>query len=444
MYSRRDQVQAHSFLVGRLVSAVLRVDPDALDRPLRRTVVGLFGGTAVAGLVVVVVLVIGLLSPGGKDTWREPGALIVDEDTGSRYLMHEGKLRPVLNYASARLLLGANPKVATVATADLAGVPQGGPVGIMGAPDTLPGAGGPPRAWTVCAMSTPDGPGVTLAVTADGQSIPATDGALLVRAPNGATHLAWRDRRMRVTATWVPTALGLDPGSAVPVTESWLNALPAGPDLGSPKVERGGEGQVIAGKTTTIGQLLQVPEAVVGDRFYLVQRGGLLPVSATVAALLVADPASTEPPRQVTASALAAATMLPTPDWQNALPAELPEPMEMGNGTPCVRWAGEKAEVVVAPRRDGEPDPAVQGAGRDNRTADRVQVAPGAGLLVRTRPAPGVPGAGMYLVTDAGTKFPVASGDAAAALGQPADSAAQVPADLLALLPTGPVLDKLA
>ncbi|GAA3057088.1 type VII secretion protein EccB [Actinokineospora globicatena] len=444
MYSRRDQVQAHSFLVGRLVSAVLRVDPDALDRPLRRSVVGLFGGTAVAGLVLVVLLVIGLLSPGGGDAWREPGALIVAEDTGSRYVMVEGRLRPVLNYASARLLLGAAPKVATVDSADLAGMPQGGPVGIMGAPDTLPAAGGAPRAWTVCSMSTPDGPAVALALTADGRQVPVADGALLVRTPNGSTYLVWRERRMRIAENWVPTALGLNPSTAVRVTESWLNALPAGPDLGSPKVQRGGDGPVIAGRPTTIGLLIQVPEAVVGDRFYLVQPGGLLPVSATVAALLVADPAAVEPPRQVTGSALAASTMLPALDWQGALPPEPPTQLELGDGAPCVRWAGDKAEVVVGPKVGGNPDPAVQGAVRDNRTADRVLVAPGAGLLVRTRPAPGVPGAGLYLVTDAGTKFPVASGDAAAALGQPADSAAQVPADLIALLPTGPVLDKIA
>ncbi|PPK70912.1 type VII secretion protein EccB [Actinokineospora auranticolor] len=443
MYSRRDQVQAHSFLVGRLVSAVLRVDPDAVDRPLRRTVVGLAGGTAVAGLVLIVVLVVGLLSPGGATAWRQPGTLVVDEDTGSRYLMVDGRLRPVLNYASARLMLGKDPKVATVDTADLAGVPQGGPIGIMGAPDSLPAAGGPVRRWAVCAMSTTDGPGVALAIGTTPDPVPAADGALLVRAPDGATHLAWRDRRMRVTATWVPAALGLDPGTAVPVTESWLNALPAGPDLGPPKVRRGGEGPTIAGRPTAVGQLIQVPEAVVGRKFYLAQPTGLLPVTDTVAALLVADPAAEEPPRQVTASAVAEATLLPAPDWQTAMPAELPAPLDLAGGTPCVRWDGDSAELVVRGKIGGERAPDTQGAERDTRTADRVEVEPGAGTLVRTRPAPGVPGAGMYLVTDAGTKYPVASADAATALGHPADTAAQVPADLIALLPTGPVLDRI-
>ncbi|GLZ38937.1 type VII secretion protein EccB [Actinokineospora sp. NBRC 105648] len=462
MYSRRDQVQAHSFLVGRLTSAVLRVDPDALDRPLRRTVVGLAGGTAVAGLVLVVVLVVGLLSPKSGGAWREPGTLVVDEDTGSRYLFVEGKLRPVLNYASARLLVGGGPKVAAVGTADLKGVPQGGPIGIMGAPDSLPTGGGA-RAWTVCSMSTPDGPGVALALTADvpgspapaapapqpaagsaaQPASPAAEGALLVRAPDGSTHLAWHDRRMRVTATWVPAALGLDPATVVPVTASWLNTLPAGPDLGSPDVRRGGAGPVIGGAPTVVGQLLEVPESVVGRKFYLVEAGGLVPLTDTVAALLVADPATPEPPRRVTASALANVPLHPVPDWQSATPAALPTPLELDGGAPCVRWTGESAEVIAGPQITAGRGPATQAVVRDARTADRVEVAPGAGLLVRTRPAPGVPGAGLYLVTDAGTKFPVASGDAAAALGTPADTATPVPADLIALLPTGPVLDRI-
>jgi hypothetical protein len=46
----------------------------------------------------------------------------------------------------------------------------------------------------------------------------------------------------------------------------------------------------------------------------------------------------------------------------------------------------------------------------------------------------------MYLVTEDGAKFPVANDAAASALGYSSSTAVAVPADLLALLPTGPVL----
>ena len=61
-------------------------------------------------------------------------------------------------------------------------------------------------------------------------------------------------------------------------------------------------------------------------------------------------------------------------------------------------------------------------------------------MLARTLPAPGVPGAGLYLVVDSGAKYPLDGDAAAKALGYPPDRAATVPADLLAMLPTGPVL----
>src|SRR5689334_12232490 len=115
MYSRRDQADAHSFLVGRLVAAVLRTDPDAPDRPLRRTSAGMLGGVVVAVLVVAVIVVIGLFTDiGSGNSWRKPGTLIVDKGTGNRYLLVGDQLHPVLNYASARLLVHGDPAVATV------------------------------------------------------------------------------------------------------------------------------------------------------------------------------------------------------------------------------------------------------------------------------------------------------------------------------------------
>jgi hypothetical protein len=97
------------------------------------------------------------------------------------------------------------------------------------------------------------------------------------------------------------------------------------------------------------------------------------------------------------------------------------------------------ANAVSAPVSKAAPG----GLADSGRVADAVQVAPRAGLLARTLPAPGAPGRGLYLVTEEGAKFPVASETAATALGYAVSSAVPVPADLLALLPTGPVLNVL-
>lgn len=75
------------------------------------------------------------------------------------------------------------------------------------------------------------------------------------------------------------------------------------------------------------------------------------------------------------------------------------------------------------------------------RNASLVRVAPDGGALVRPQAAPGVSGNSLFLVTDAGVKFPVPSASTLLALGYRAGRAAGMPAALLGLLPTGPALD---
>ncbi|OLF17631.1 type VII secretion protein EccB [Actinophytocola xanthii] len=443
MYGRREQVEAHSFLVSRIIAAVLRTDPDAPARPLRRTTSGLLGGIGIALLVVAITLIVTLFFGGGSDKWREPGTLIVDEDSGNRYLLVDGRLRPVLNYASARLLVEGEPPVATVSGDDLADTPQGAPIGIPGAPDSVPSANASAQPWTVCSGVPEDGEnaaavGVTVGAAA-GVTAFGADEAVLVRV-GGQQYLAWQGTRLRLTAEWVPRALGLDPDAAIPVDSAWLNTLPAGPDLGSPPVVHGGPGPAVAGQDTTLGQLVSVPDAV-GDKAFVVAESGLMPVSTTVATLLGADPdLDLAPTITLTPAELAAERVLAAPVWQAELPPRPPSAMDTSVRVPCVRWESDRVALVSA---EGLAGVAVNGEGltRDGRVADRVEVVPGAGVIARTRPAPGVPGAGVYLITETGAKFPVADGAAAEALGLSLESAELVPAELLALLPTGPVLE---
>jgi hypothetical protein len=146
MRSRRDQVQAHAYMVGRLTCALVHAEPDAPETPMRRTTLGSFGGLVIGAILVAVFLVWGLILPGGKAGALTSGTLIVASQTGSRYLYLGGVLSPVLNWASARLLLGGQPKVQMVRDSALADVPQGPPLGIVGAPDALPPA--PARRWS--------------------------------------------------------------------------------------------------------------------------------------------------------------------------------------------------------------------------------------------------------------------------------------------------------
>jgi type VII secretion protein EccB len=461
MHSRRDQVEAHSFVNSRLRSALVRAEPDAPRGPLRRTPVALVIGAVLGGLAIAGIAVLSLLQPGGGSAWRKPGALIVERETGNRYVLSDGRLRPVLNYASARLLLRDRMTVASTSAKSLAAMPRGGQIGIVGAPDTLPPGNAADQPWLVCATPPDDSdgagqPGVTILL---GPSLPrpaaGPDEAALVRTPDGTVYLAEDGRRMRLTAPWVRRALGVDGSQPRPVRSSWTGALPAGPDLGTLPIDgRGHTGPTVDGKPTRVGQVFMASTPGTRDRPYLVTSGGLMPVNETAIALVLGDPATAVAydgtgarVLPLSPTALATTPIVDSAQWVTDLPP-LPATLatDGGDRIPCVlvdtvdRTA--KATVVSLPA------PAVSGAGpvdapgllRDSLTADRVAVTPGGGMLARTLPATGVPGTGLYLVVDSGAKYPVDGDAAAAALGYPSAAAAAIPAGLLAQLPTGPVL----
>src|SRR5262245_46492210 len=120
---------------------MLNTEPDARFSPLRRFSVGTIIGVLVGVVVVVGFGVFGIISPGGSTSWRTPGALIIEKETGARYVYVDAVLRPVLNYTSARLIVGGEPAVVRVSRGSLQSAPRGLPVGIPSAPDALPNLG---------------------------------------------------------------------------------------------------------------------------------------------------------------------------------------------------------------------------------------------------------------------------------------------------------------
>jgi type VII secretion protein EccB len=295
MQSRRDQVQAHLFVMSRLGAGMLRGEPDALDLPTRRTTRGVRTGLFVAVLIALVMGLYGAIKPGGATGWAKPGTLVVVKETGARYLFVGGQLRPVLNQASARLVAGEKMTVSQVSVNSVQAAPRGGPVGIVGAPDGLPTksrlADG---AWLVCGLLTRTSSGeaapvLSVAVGAGrpGQALSPEQG-LLVATADGARYVLWQGKRLRLnTAEGAGTALGYGTAAPFPVAPSFLNSLPSGPDLSPPEIPgRGKNGPALAARRTRVGQLFTGPG---GEPYVLTQRG-LAPLSQTLFELLRGDP----------------------------------------------------------------------------------------------------------------------------------------------------------
>ncbi|NJQ02990.1 type VII secretion protein EccB [Streptomyces zingiberis] len=470
MQNKRDQVQAHMFLMGRLTSGMLRADPDAPESPQGRTNRGVAIGIIIALLVAGGAFVLGLFNPGKQDSWQTSGNLIVDKGTGARYLYLDGRLRPVRNYASAKLLAGADLATTTVSSASLKDTPRGTPIGIGGAPDELPAAGdlsGDP--WQVCA--TPAEPGVaadrtkavtTLAVAheSDGDQL-ADDEGLLAAGPDGTGYLLWQGSRLRLDRkSGAPEALGYASVDPVPVSAAFLNALPAGPDLAAPNVPgRGTPGPRLDGRETTVGQVFELAVPGAGERHYVLREDGLAPLTATELALVLADPKTRADayggasPAPVTLSSEGLKGALAPGESRTKGPGESPQspPKAVTVGddrSPCARISpGDKKGVHVDVTLTSTPGlgPVAQHASGAAAAAclpvDRITVPPGRGALVRAvGAAGGKVGSTVYLVTETGVKYRLAGTTAVEALGYKDATPREMPLLMLAMLPSGPDL----
>lgn len=443
MQSRRDQVQAQAYVRSRMINALVVADPDVADSPHRPLGTGTFGGLLVAALVTVGCTIYGFVRPGGATTWQTPGSLIVEKETGSRYVFTGDRLRPVLNYASARLLLGADASVVSVSQSSLGSVPHGQPVGIPGAPDALPAPGGAAgQVWTVCASVAVDRGGdtvtaTTLAVTAaTGSAAALGPGEGVLVTSGDRDYLLWNGKRSRLAEEWMAKVIGAG-APAVPVSAAFLRAVPAGPDVTVPDPGAPGEVPAVGGRPRETGDLFTVRAEGVADRYYQLRAGGL--VALTPFAYALAAAASSSPGEALGLDALASVPVAPAA--ATGLPVAMPRiaaALPTGRAW-CVR-RGPAGVAIVADRPGTARDAVTDGLGvtRTDRTADAVSVAAGGGgLFAAGRPGQAV-GSSRYLVTDAGVKYPVPSADAAQRLGY--DTPAAAPPELLDLLPTGPQL----
>jgi len=438
MQSRRDQVQAQSYVLGRLNSALVSGEPDGLENPSRRTITGGISGILVAAIVVVGFAAYGFFRPGGASSWRKPGVLIVEKETGTRYLYAQDRLWPVLNYASVRMEMGADPKVVSVSRRSLGDVPHGQPVGIVGAPDALPSAAGlVGLSWTVC----PRGATVTVGIRPSGTAPIGTDRAMAVRS-GGQLFLLIGGQRRRVPDPKVARVLGFD-RDPVEVRSSWLDLVPAGSDIIAFRPRgSGGPGPDLAGQPSVIGRLYVARGANSPDRYYVMRDDGLSPLTATGYTIMAVGDGVGEPV-EIGPGAVAQTPLSEVNPFYSDLPADPPQAVQDSHVW-CARWLPGGGFDLVGAEPAPEPAAIVRdapGVVRTTRTASAVSVTAGAGGLVRVARGGSAPGGGYLLVTDAGVKYPLAGPEVAQALGYPPGTAAPMPPELLDVLPTGPVLD---
>ncbi|WP_328463791.1 type VII secretion protein EccB [Actinoplanes sp. NBC_00393] len=428
MPSRQDELHSYQFSMQRVVAALVTHDPDPQRSPMRRAGTTALIGVLLAALILGGTAAYGLFTGHTMTEPTDPDAVLLEKGTGARYvyLPTDGRLHPILNYTSGVLLAGgARPQVKTVRADKLAKVPLGEPLGIPGAPDSLPAAGDLLTGdWSVCT----DNRQSTLLVgfTPSDGAAPG-DRGLLVRDEAGRTHLVHADRRFLLAADRVDTiqrALGWYGRRAWLVPAAWVDAIPAGPDLAAPVIPGAGRPSVIAGRRA--GEVVTD-----GSQFAVVLRDGIAPVTETQARLLAPATTIGAAFQKLPGSAVRLADSA-------GLPPRVPQLVE-DPARACVTLSGGGASAGVRLNPSFPAGALPAGPTR----MDRVHVARGRGALVVAAASPDVPASigTVHLVTDTGRRYPLASRDLLGRFGYPNSSPRAVPAQLVAYLPAGPALD---
>ncbi|TDD25147.1 type VII secretion protein EccB [Nonomuraea diastatica] len=461
MQTQKDLYQAHRLMTQRLGMALLQGEPDVPESPMRRQNVATFAGLLIALLIVAGFGIWGLLSQGGHATkLTDPGQLLIEEETGAAYVFNQksGRLQPVANYVSARLLLDSQDiKVRSVSAESLAGYTRGQMVGIQGAPDSLPKkerlVKGP---WSACVAETADAAAgrrsyVTLVAGTDIGGTPVGDEALLVN-DGRQDWVLWANQRLR--AANVDRLTDQTPRR---VPASWINAIPPGVDFAAPKIPQLGKKAVgPGGQAARVGRVYKVASvAGSSERWYVLLADGLAPISNTEALLLLQDPAikaaygrSGVRETLIDAASANATKVSKQSVRKQGMPATMPRFRTPSVSAPlCAVYAntqkGSTSAVLTTGSKVHIPPPSTS-AGADK--VDQVLLPPGSAVLAGTLPGDGQLSAVQQysLVTDQGKKFRLASADAIGKLGYEAKDVAPVPVHLLRLIPDGPSLDPAA
>lgn len=448
MQTQKDRVHAYQFLIGRMASALVSGEPSPAEPPDRGHRLGLYSGLVLGVLVAVGFWVYGLIVPGGNDVWQEAGVIIVEEETGNRYLYLDGQLRPAMNQASALLVQGTDARVEMISRSSMSGLPHGAPIGIPAAPDAVPGAGdlltGP---WLLC-LTSPAGEPPTMSMVADPgyagakPSVVADDRYVLVQSEEGKRYLVLRGVKYALGNTRVPVALGLPAVEPVPAPDVWLAALRDGPLLAAAEIPEAGEdGPAVAGVERVVGDVFRQQMSNGSEQFYVLRTDGLAPLSRTEFALMSArDPGMT--PIDVTAPAVAAAPMSEDTSLRDRLPDMLAPRMVEGTDTNKVCLMQQPYGVTVL---SVVVTVTQYAAGWPIEGRDGAFVPPNKGMLAAAVPLEeGQKKPHRYLITDRGIKYPLPDDDSVNALGYGGVAPTPVDADVLAALPTGPTLSRAA
>ncbi|MHC9297386.1 type VII secretion protein EccB [Mycobacterium sp. LTG2003] len=471
----RAQVNGYRFLIRRLEHALIRGDSRMIHDPMRGQMRALIVGAIIAVLITGACAVLAFFKPAPS---LGDAQILLSKSSGAAFVRIGDRVHPVLNLASARLIVGASENPKEVDDKFLNAVPRGAMVGIVGAPSSIRGADNiGMSSWTVCdtwltpgVTETTGTPSLQTTVLANDpvlQGIRYTEPAEAILTTAGdTTYLIYDGVRAPVDLADPVVVRGLHlQGAAVrPVSLSLLNTFPLVDPITPVMIDGVGELNPALGPEHPVGSMVSTSDSR-GEQLYVVLRDGLQPISPATADIIrhgEADATRTSA-REIGPAMLADVPIvhhLPVSHYPSSSPKIIPADPDR---VMCMGWqrepTGAQADVRLLvghrlPLLDGAEPVRLATADGNGPGVDSVYLAPGTGEYVQaTGGGPDSRSTGqLFYVSDTGLRYHIKDYPTAEALGvtgvkipDGAESAPQwAPWPVLSLLPPGPELSQQA
>lgn len=297
----RHQISGWRFLIRRISNAVALRDTRMLTEPLRRQGRALVVGVALGVVLCVGAFVMSLLRPAGISGNE---TILADRSSNELYVRVDNTLHPVLNLASARLIVGSPAEPKVVKSEEIDKFPLGNQLGIPNVPSRMVQNPARDSRWLVCDAVGGPHAGVTVIagdpVAGPGRAAVMSDTAAVLASSDGgeSTWLIWGGKRSEIDLNnaAVASAVGINVDTPTPrsIDRALLNLIPESPPLVVPFVPNAGDPPRFPWpnreqQAPVVGSVVVDRDENMQLRYYVVAPEGIQPVSGVVAAILRAN-----------------------------------------------------------------------------------------------------------------------------------------------------------
>ncbi len=471
----RAQVNGYRFLIRRLEHALIRGDSRMIHDPMRGQMRSLLVGLVAAVLIAGAAGVLAFFKP----TPNLGDAQILTSKSSGGLLVRIGdRVHPVLNLASARLIVGKSDPPKQVDDKFLDQLPLGPTVGIIGAPTSIyAGDDLAMSSWTVCdTITTPDvaepsgAPRIETTVLANDPVLDADIRAafpadMILTAYAGHVFLIYQGVRapIDISNPVLANALHLKGSEVREVSPGLLNSIPLVDPIVPVLIPGAGEPVAYLPPGYHVGSILKTSDSR-GQQLYAVLREGLQTISEATADIIGysgSQPIASHGPQDVSPALVSRA---PTAHSLHVdhYPTASPQIVKtQPDRVACLAWqraataAQATTRLLIGHRlplpRGAEPVRLATADG-NGPGLDAVYLRPGTGEFIQ---ATGIQSdsqamGGLFYVSDVGLRCAIKDLVAAAALGVTgvkdgtgkADTPQLAPWPIISLLPPGPQLSQ--